>query len=150
MSELRSRPLFKIEIALHPVQELGATPLRQRRIAPVSGGRFAGERLRGVVLPHGGGDWIVVRTDGAFQLDVRLTLQTDDGALIYMSYRGVRDAPAEVAAQLGARRAGRPGSVLFPHRTVLRDGNGALRMAQQRRGGRRRRTLARRRDLRSL
>jgi Protein of unknown function (DUF3237) len=100
MRELRSQPLFNLQIQLHPFQELGLTPQGQRRIIPVSGGTFEGTRLRGIVLPHAGGDWLLVRSDGAFQQDVRLTLQTDDGALIYMSYRGVRHASAEVTARL--------------------------------------------------
>jgi hypothetical protein len=98
--ELRSRPLFTISITLHPIQDVGATPLGHRRIVPVSGGAFEGARIRGTILPHAGGDWLLMRTDGVFQQDVRLTLQTDDGALIYMSYRGVRHASAEVAASL--------------------------------------------------
>jgi hypothetical protein len=100
MDQLRSRPLFKIEIHLHPVQEVGATPLGQRRVVPVSGGHFEGERLRGTILPHAGSDWLLGRADGSFQQDVRLTLQTDDCALVLMSYRGVRHATAEVTARL--------------------------------------------------
>jgi Protein of unknown function (DUF3237) len=100
MAELRSQPLFNLRIQLNPLQELGLTPLGQRRIIPVSGGSFEGVRLRGVVLPHAGGDWLLVRSDGAFQQDVRLTLQADDGALIYMSYRGVRHGSPEVTARL--------------------------------------------------
>jgi hypothetical protein len=100
MAELRSQPLFNLQIQLHPLQELGLTPLGQRRIIPVSGGSFEGARLRGVILPHAGGDWLLVRSDGALQQDVRLTLQTDDGALSYMSYRGVRHSSPEVTARL--------------------------------------------------
>lgn len=100
MTELRSRPLFRIEIELHPVQSVGATPLGDRRVVPVSGGRFEGERLRGRVLPHAGSDWLLARRDGAFQQDVRLTLETHDGALILMSYRGVRSSTPEVAAKV--------------------------------------------------
>lgn len=90
MSQLRSQPLFAIHITLHALQELGATPAGQRRIVPVAGGTFEGSRLRGIVLPHAGGDWLLQRADGSFRQDVRLTLQTDDDVLIYMSYRGVR------------------------------------------------------------
>jgi hypothetical protein len=73
----------------------------------VSGGTFEGERLRGIVLPHGGSDWILQRTDDSFQLDVRMMLQTDDGALIGMSYRGVRHASAEVGARLAREKVDR-------------------------------------------
>lgn len=70
------------------VQDLGATPSGQRRIVVVKGGSFEGPRLRGRVLP-GGGDWLLARADGSRRLDVRVTLETDDGALIHSSYLGV-------------------------------------------------------------
>jgi hypothetical protein len=100
MSELRSQPLFTIRMSLHPMQELGTTPLGRRRIVPVAGGTFEGARLRGTVLPQASGDWLLQRADGTYQLDVRVTLQADDGALIFMSYRGVRHATAEVSDRL--------------------------------------------------
>jgi hypothetical protein len=100
MSELHSRPLFKITMTLHPFQELGTTPLGVRRIVPVAGGTFEGERVRGTVLAQASGDWLLMRADGAYQLDVRITLQTDDGALILMTYRGIRHASADVSARL--------------------------------------------------
>jgi hypothetical protein len=85
---------------LHPIHELGATPLGRRRIVPVKSGTFEGERLRGVVVTDAGGDWLLQRADGSSQMDVRLTLRTEDGALVFMSYRGVRRSSAEVAARL--------------------------------------------------
>jgi hypothetical protein len=33
--------------------------------------------------------WLLVRRDGAGQLDVRITIKTDDEALIYMRYEGI-------------------------------------------------------------
>lgn len=71
-----------------------------RRVVPVAGGTFEGERLSGRVLPHGGQDWLLTRADGSFQQDVRLTLETTDRALILMSYRGVRHASTAVAERL--------------------------------------------------
>ena len=65
---------------------IGATPAGVRRIAPVTGGTFSGERLNGVVV--GGHDWVINRPDGVMAVDVRLTLKTDDGAAIYLAYRG--------------------------------------------------------------
>jgi hypothetical protein len=100
MKHLASRPLFTLTIELHPIYDLGATPLGHRRIVPVSGGKFHGERLRGDVLPHAGSDLLITRADGAFQQDVRLALQTDDDALILMTYRGVRHSSPEVAARI--------------------------------------------------
>ena len=66
---------------------IGQTPAGMRRIAPVSGGSFVGERLSGTVLP-GGNDWVINRSDAVMVLDVRLTLQTADDALIYLRYEG--------------------------------------------------------------
>jgi hypothetical protein len=97
---LASRPLFTISMTLHPPTDAGATPLGHRRIIAVSGGEFAGDRLRGSVLPHAGSDWLLERRDGSFQQDARVTLQADDGAVIAMSYRGVRHSAPEVAARM--------------------------------------------------
>jgi len=81
---------------LPPTLELGATPAGSRRVFTVSGGQFVGERLRGEVLPQAGSDLLLVRADGSAQQDVRLILRTEDGALILMTYRGVRHASQEV------------------------------------------------------
>ena len=74
---------------------IGATPGYDRRIGEISEGRFEGERLRGLIL-SGGSDWQSLRADGATTINVRLVMQTDDGALIGMKYWGVRHGPKEV------------------------------------------------------
>jgi hypothetical protein len=56
------------------------------RVAPVTGGTFAGPDIRGTVRP--GGDWIT-QVQGHSSLDVRILLETDDGAIITMTYTGV-------------------------------------------------------------
>ena len=96
---MQLRPLLRAEIALAPPQELGDTPQGRRRIIGITGGRFWGERLSGRVLP-GGADWQLVRADGVTDLDARYTLETADGALIYVRNRGYRHGPAEVLARL--------------------------------------------------
>jgi Protein of unknown function (DUF3237) len=101
MPELQSRHLFTITMKLPPILELGETPAGNRRIFTVSSGQFAGERLRGEVLPEASSDLLLVRADGSFQQDVRLILRTHDGALILMTYRGVRHASPEVSARIG-------------------------------------------------
>ena len=105
MNELMSRHLFSIDIALHPIQELGATPAGERRVVPVSGGQFSGERLRGDISPHAGSDLLLIRGDSSAQQDVRMILRTDDGALILMTYRGVRHGSPEVLSRLRAGEA---------------------------------------------
>ena len=96
---LRSRPLFVAEVTVSAVHPAGGPEGARKRIADVSGGSFAGERLSGVILP-GGTDWLTERSDGALLLDARVVLKTADGALIGMSYSGKRHGTAEVMARL--------------------------------------------------
>lgn len=112
MPALNSQLLFEIDIAVTPPQVLAGTPYGDRRIVSVTGGTFEGPKLRGTVLP-GGGDWILARHDGAVQLDVRLTLQTDDEHLVYMTYRGIRDGPPEVIERLNRGEAVDPAEYYF-------------------------------------
>jgi Protein of unknown function (DUF3237) len=85
-----SRPLMVLRLATPATHEIGSTPQGTLTIFPVSGGSFEGERLRGKVLA-GGGDWVTAHTNGALSLDLRVTLETDDGGLIHMTFTGVRD-----------------------------------------------------------
>lgn len=87
---MKSRPLFELRLATGPLQKLGETPQGERVTYPIVGGAFDGERLRGKVLP-GGSDWTLRRPDGVMELDLRVTLETDDGALIHMTFTGIRD-----------------------------------------------------------
>ena len=85
------------------------TPDGQRTIAPVTGGVFEGNRLSGSVLP-GGADWVRIRADGTMMIDVRLTLQTDDDALVYLTYQGRFIGGAGAMSQLARGEALEPGS----------------------------------------
>jgi hypothetical protein len=80
--------VLRLETA--PTQEIGSTPQGALTIFPVTGGSFEGERLRGHVLA-GGGDWVTTHEDGTLMLDLRITLETDDGERIHMTFTGVRD-----------------------------------------------------------
>ncbi len=93
--KLRSRPLFHISIEPGAYQEVGQTHVGYRMTVPITSGVFEGDRLRGQVL-DGGSDWIIRRADGVLQLNVRITLKTDDDHLIAMRYRGLRHGPADL------------------------------------------------------
>ena len=99
LRDVRTRPLFAMRLDVRPMVAVGTTPGAHRRIGLVPGGAFEGERLSGVVL-DGGSDWQAVRTDGSVSLDVRLILKTDDGALITMTYRGLRHGPADIIKRM--------------------------------------------------
>jgi len=93
---MRSRPLMVLRLTTAPTQNIGAGPHGTRVTLPITGGSFEGDRLRGKVLP-GGDDWTVERADGVIELDLRITLETDDGALIHMTFEGIRDDGARGA-----------------------------------------------------
>ncbi len=81
-SELESEFLLELLLDVDTQIDAGHT-----RIAPVTGGTFSGPGIRGTVHP-GGADWIT-RVSGQSSLDVRITLETDDSEMIYMSYTGI-------------------------------------------------------------
>jgi len=97
--EPRLEHLYDMHADLEAPQVLTGTPLGVRQIFIVKGGSVEGPRIKGKVLP-GGGDWAIVRSDGAVQLDVRGTIQTDDGALIYATYSGLIVAEPAVFGRL--------------------------------------------------
>ena len=85
---MNARPLMRLRLTTAATEEIGQTH-GMLSIFPITGGSFEGERLRGMVL--GGADWVTAAADGTFELDLRLTHETDDGALIHMTFTGVRD-----------------------------------------------------------
>lgn len=105
MTALRTRPLFALLLDVQPAINVGRTPGVDRRIGVITGGRFEGERLRGTIVP-GGSDWQAVRPgDGAWMLDVRIVLKTDDGHIIAMPYTGIRHGPKEVLDRIARGEA---------------------------------------------
>ena len=114
--------LFRAIVEIAAPLSVGMTPLGERRIIPIVGGRFEGEKLSGDVLP-GGADWQLVRPDGTVLLEARYTLRTRDGALVYVRNRGVRSGPPEVLARIARGEAVDPASYYF--RTVPQFETGA-------------------------
>ena len=76
-------------------------PQGTRTIVQILGGRFEGPRLKATVQVPAG-DWITNRADGSYRLDVRLTLKTDDGALILVTYNGIGQTTPAGASLRGA------------------------------------------------
>ncbi len=109
---LRSEFLFEVRAELEKPEQIGDTPHGDRQIYYLKGGEFEGPKLKGRVRP-GGGDWLAQRSDGVDELDVRATLETDDGALVYVSYRGLLHVPPEVAEKLGRGEAVDHGEYYF-------------------------------------
>lgn len=77
--------------------DLGEGPHGRRRVIPILGGTFEGNRLSGRVLP-GANDYQIIRRDGVLELEARYVIESNDGALIYVENRGLRDGPADLLA----------------------------------------------------
>jgi Protein of unknown function (DUF3237) len=125
MTESQAPPALAFVVAAHVTVDrpldLGDVGKGGRRIVPITGGEFFGPRLRGKVVP-GGADWQIIRTDGVAELEARYTLETDDGALIYVRNHALRHGPAEVLAALATGRSVDPSSYYFRGATFFETG----------------------------
>jgi hypothetical protein len=99
-SALPVEHLFDMHVNLEPAQHI-STPAGARMTFVTSGGTIGGPKLRGEILP-GGGDWVVVGSDGVGRVDVRATIRTDDGVLIHYEARGIIKIPADGLDRLAA------------------------------------------------
>jgi hypothetical protein len=79
--------------------ELGTVDDVRKRIIPITGGDFAGERISGTVLA-GGADWQFIRADGVADLSARYTLRASDGTPISVTNSALRRGPPEIMNQL--------------------------------------------------
>ncbi len=96
---LKFETLGVLSIDMERSHTIGETPAGGRRMAVFAGGQFEGPRLQGTIL-QGGTDVILTRRDGSFHPDARLTLQTGDGAMILVTYRGIRHGPEAVMQRI--------------------------------------------------
>ena len=97
---MKLEPLFTFRADLkQPPAQVGAGPAGTRTIFDIAGGSFEGPKLRGRVL-ESGGDWLLFGADGVGRLDVRGTLETDDGARIYVQYFGILEMNEAVAGAM--------------------------------------------------
>jgi Protein of unknown function (DUF3237) len=110
---MNTRLLMMMHVKVGTVLNIGAVPYGTRRTAPLGGGTFEGPRLRGIILPGSSADWQLLRSDGVLEMDLRLTLRTDDDALISMSSFGLRHGPPEVIAAIGRGETVDPSTYYF-------------------------------------
>src|SRR5258708_27771974 len=101
LPEPRLTKILRLEASLGDPLELGNVAQGRRRIVALTGGTFTGPELNGTLLPGATADWQIVLPDGTALGDIRYTLQTEGGALLYVQSRGVRHGSAQVLPRLG-------------------------------------------------
>jgi hypothetical protein len=92
--------IYRLEATVGEPLDIGDTAQGHRRIVPLSAGSFTGPALNGKLLPGSSADWQIVLPDGTALGDIRYTLQTDGGDLLYVQSRGVRHGSADVLERL--------------------------------------------------
>jgi hypothetical protein len=92
--------VYRLEATVGEPLDLGDLTLGRRRIVPLTSGTFTGPELNGTLLPGSSADWQIVLPDGTALGDIRYTLQTNGGDLLYVQSRGVRHGSAEVLERL--------------------------------------------------
>ena len=100
LPEPRLTLIYRLEATLAQPLDLGNVAQGHRRIVAQTGGTFTGPELNGKLLPGASADWQIVLPDGTALGDIRYTLQTDAGELLYVQSQGVRHGNAEVLARL--------------------------------------------------
>ncbi|MBS0031386.1 DUF3237 domain-containing protein [Chitinophaga sp. 22321] len=113
--ELKSEFLFDLEITVDPPQAIGPVLTGTRLIFPFKEGAVKSDKINGKIL-NCSGEWGLVTDPTTFKMDVRATIKTDDGALIYIAYTGYNYATAEKSALM---RAGK-GNELSPDEYYFR------------------------------
>ena len=96
------RHVYRLDAEVGAPVDLGDTPQGHRRILALTGGRAEGPDFAAELLATGGADWQIVRASGSSVADIRYTLETDRGALLYVRSQGVRHGKAVVLARLAA------------------------------------------------
>jgi Protein of unknown function (DUF3237) len=117
--------LMAITAEVGDLVSMGPAPLGERRVVYITGGTFAGTRLRGEVV--GGADWQVLRRDGAIELDARYALKEARGGIVQVVSQGLRYGSPEVLARLAAGEPVDLASYFF--RTFMRFETGAAELA---------------------
>ena len=88
-------PLARVVIDVGERFEVGRTPFGSRLIGEIRAARWEGERFRAKMVGAAAADWAVVGDDDLLAIDVRMTLETDDGALVFVRYDGFLDGRAD-------------------------------------------------------
>jgi muconolactone delta-isomerase len=122
----RAAPIYRLEATLGTPIDVGDTDHGHRRIVPLTGGTFTGPTISGTLLAGASADWQTVRGDGTAIGDIRYTLQTDGGDVLYVQSRSTRHGSADVLARLAAGEDVDPSEYTFRASTQIETAAAAL------------------------
>jgi len=87
--------LCDVDVVIREPLFVGEGPAGLRVVGEVESATATGERLRASLAGPAAADWLVIHgTVGT--IDVRATMRTDDGALVYAQYHGRMDVSGGV------------------------------------------------------
>ena len=122
--ELKSEFLFDLEINLNAPQAVGPVLTGTRIIFPFKDGFVKSGKINGKILACSG-EWGLVLDSTTFKIDVRATIETNDGALIYMTYSGYNHTDAKKFAMILAGKGNElsPSDYYFRSNPVFETGS---------------------------
>ncbi len=92
MAGIELKPLATMTAQLGEQIDLGPGPKGHRVVIDVPSVRFEAQDFKAELATADAADWATLSEDGTLAaLDVRATLKTEDGALIYVEYGGRMD-----------------------------------------------------------
>src|ERR1700675_4167021 len=127
LPEPRLTQVYRLEIEIATPLDLGKVDAGHRRIVAQTGGTFTGTEINGRLLPGSSADWQIVLPDGTARGDIRYTLETDGGDLLYVQSRSVRSGNPDVLARLPRDEEVDPSEYPFRASTQIEAGAPALR-----------------------
>jgi Protein of unknown function (DUF3237) len=123
--------VYRLEATLGTPLDLGDTDRGHRRIVPLTGGTFTGPTINGTLVPGASADWQTVLRDGTAIGDIRYTLRTDGGDVLYVQSRSTRHGSADVLARLAAGEDVDPGEYTFRAATQIETASAELNWLNQ-------------------
>ena len=87
-------PLGTMTITLGPPLFIPDTPRGTRVVVDVVDCTLEGERIRAKQKGTAAGEWLTLDAHGLGTVDVRMVMETDNGALLFVSYGGRIDTAA--------------------------------------------------------
>ena len=123
LPEPRVNLVYRLEASVGDLQDVGEISAGHRRIVPLTGGTFSGPELRGTLLPGASADWQIILPDETALGDVRYTLETERGDVLYVQSQSVRHGSTAVLERLG--RGGDVDAGEYAFRTSVKIETGA-------------------------